>query len=464
LRRRREVPGGGHGHSHGGPHGHGHGHGHPFPFDVPRRSRLQRRLFLWFGATIVLTGLVVGAVVALFGPGGSHWQDDIGRFRELGRTEFSRTWDRPEDRKALTSAVAHAFRADVTVEDASGRVIEQVGERCEGGYELDVRREGTLLGVVHGCLEPHRHPRGTFFVGLLAAVATLWGASAFIARRLTRPLGELVRVTRAIGDGDLAARVRLGRHQTGEVGALADSVNEMAVRIERQLKEERELMAAVSHELRSPLARLRVLVELARTSPEGASGAPGGAGAPPDNTNARLAEIEREIVGIDALIGKLLASSRLEFGAARPQTLVANEAAARALESAGVAPERLVDETNGAPVEADPTLLARALGNLLENAQEHAGGVERLTIREAPGVLRFEVSDRGPGFSSEELTRVFEPFTRGKKTNGASLGLGLSLVARIARAHGGRAFAENAPGGGAVVVVELPTGSSHRTE
>jgi signal transduction histidine kinase len=184
-----------------------------------------------------------------------------------------------------------------------------------------------------------------------------------------------------------------------------------------------------------------VLVELART------------GAAPEG---RLAEIEREIVGIDALIGKLLASSRLEFGAARPQTLVANEAAARALEAAGVAPERLVDETNGASVEADPTLLARALGNLVENAAEHAGGVERLTIREAPGVLRFEVKDGGPGFSSDDLTRVFEPFTRGKKTDGASLGLGLSLVARIARAHGGRAFAENAPGGGARVVIELP--------
>ena len=300
-----------HGPFHGGPHGHGHGHGHAFPFDVPRRSRLQRRLFLWFGATIVLTGLVVGAVVALFGPGGSHWKDDVGRFRELGRTEFLRTWERPDDRRALTNAVAHAFRANVTVEDANGRVVEQVGERCEGGYELDVRRGSTLLGVVRGCLEPHRHPRGTFFVGLLAAVVTLWGASAFIARRLTRPLGELVRVTRAIGDGDLAARVRLGRHQTGEVGALADSVNEMAVRIERQLKEERELMAAVSHELRSPLARLRVLVELAR----------GGDGAPPNNGTAaaregRLEEIEREIVGIDALIGKLLASSRLDGGSA----------------------------------------------------------------------------------------------------------------------------------------------------
>lgn len=435
----------GHGHGHGGWHGHFHGHGAPFPFEIPRRARLHRRLFLWFGATIVATGVVVAGVVALFGPGGWQWKDDVQRFRELGRSEFVRSWDRPDDRRALTNAVARAFRADVTVEDASGRVIEQVGERCVRGYELEVRRGDTTLGWVRGCPEPRPHPRGTFLVGFVAALATIWTASAFIARRLTRPLGELVRVTRAIGSGDLAARVRLGRHQTGEVGALADSVNEMAVRIETMLREERELLAAVSHELRSPLARLRVLVELARSG-----------------TPERLTEIEREVLGIDALIGKLLASSRLEFGAARPQTLVANEAAARALEAAGVAPDVLDDETNGATVEADPTLLARALGNLLENAALHAGGVERLTIRGAAGVVRFEVKDKGPGFSSDVLSRAFEPFTRGAKPGegSASLGLGLSLVARIARAHGGRAYAENVPGGGSVVVIELPSTSS----
>jgi two-component system OmpR family sensor kinase len=227
----------------------------------------------------------------------------------------------------------------------------------------------------------------------------------------------------------------------------------MAVRIETMLREERELMAAVSHELRSPLARLRVLVELARSVPDVKADRTTEPGA-----LERLAEIEREIVGIDALIGKLLASSRLEFGAARPQPLVAHEAAARALEAAGLAPELLADETNGASIEADPTLLARALGNLLENAAVHAGGCERLTIRRGDGVVRFEVSDRGPGFSKEDLTRAFEPFRRGasKSDGAASLGLGLSIVARIARAHGGRAYAENQPGGGATVVVELP--------
>jgi signal transduction histidine kinase len=442
---------------HGRAHRHLHAHGAPFPFEIPRRTRLHRRLFLWFGATIVLTGLVVGTVVALLGPGGFQWQEELGRFRELGRSEFARAWDRPEDRRALTNALAHAFRADVTVEDAGGRVLEQVGERCRRGVELEVRRGDALLGTVHGCREPREHhgPRGVFALGFLAALGTLWTASAFIARRLTRPLGELVRVTRAIGDGDLGARVRLGRHQTGEVGALADSVNEMAVRIETMLREERELLAAVSHELRSPLARLRVLVELARSAPPATPSE-----RPEPGAHERLAEIEREIVGIDSLIGKLLASSRLEFGAARPQRLVAHEAAARALEAAGLAVELLADETQGASVEADPTLLARALGNLLENAAVHAGGCERLTLSLGDGVVRFEVADRGPGFSNEELTRAFEPFRRGasKGDGAASLGLGLSLVARIARAHGGRAYAENQPGGGATVVVELPKG------
>jgi signal transduction histidine kinase len=270
-----------------------------------------------------------------------------------------------------------------------------------------------------------------------------------IARRLTRPLGELVRVTRAIGGGDLAARVRLGRHQAGEVGALADSVNEMASRIERQLKEERTLLAAVSHEIRSPLARLRMLVELVRTGDA-----------------ARLEEIERELVGIDALIGKLLASARLEFGELRAQHLPARDLARRALEAASLPEALLDDQSAGETLEVDPTLVGRALGNLLENAVTHAGGVERLVVsRETVRgtlLVRFEVLDRGPGFGSQDLSRVFEAFYSGRASASAagSLGLGLALVARIARAHRGRAFAENRSDGGARSVLELPGSSA----
>jgi signal transduction histidine kinase len=424
---------------------------------VPRSARLQRRLFRWFGVTILVTGLVAGLVVGLFGPA-SHFRDDWSRIETLAGAEFTRAWANPSDRGALAQNIARAFHADVTTTDAAGRVLENTGHPClDGQYSLRVENASGVVGFVHGCVPPHHYSPHVMLFGLVTCAAMLWAASGAIARRLTRPLDQLVRVTRAIGAGDLGARVRLGRHQAGEVGALADSVNEMAARIERQLREERALLAAVSHELRSPLARLRLLVELARTSASA----------------ERLDEIEREIVGIDALIGKLLASSRLEFGELRLETLTAREVAARALETGGFAPELLTDQSDGALVEVDPTLIGRALGNLLENGVRHAGGVDRLVLSLTDGSahprkVRFEVEDLGPGFEPEVLERAFEAFysVRSSETakESGSLGLGLALVARIARAHGGRAYAENrkdtagASAGrpGARAVLELP--------
>ncbi len=417
-------------------------------------------MFGWFGVTIVVTCLVVGVVFGVFGPGSAHLHAELARVHELAAAEFARAWPHAEDRRALAHNVARALRARVTTTDAAGRVLENTGEPClAGDYTLRVEAHGALVGFVHGCV-PHRSwsPYGLLF-GLFAGASVLWSAAGVIARRLTRPLDQLVRVTQAIGAGDLGARVRLGRHQAGEVGALADSVNEMAARIERQLREERTLLAAVSHELRSPLARLRMLVELARTS----------AGA------ERLDEIERELVGMDALLGKLLASSRLEFGELRLEALTAAQVAVRALEVAGLAPELFLDASRGAVVEIDPTLIGRALANLLENAAGHGRGVERLTLtRVNEGArgerVRFEVTDRGPGFEPNVLEHAFEAFYSSRSSEAAkesgSLGLGLALVARIARAHGGRAFAENrradsAAGAlgvepGARAVLELP--------
>ena len=104
--------------------------------------------------------------------------------------------------------------------------------------------------------------------GVLALLVTgflLWAASNKIARRLSRPMGELARVARELGSGNFTARVRLpDRHRFGEAAALAVTMNDMAARIERHLAEQRELLAAVSHELRTPLARVRLLTEMAR--------------------------------------------------------------------------------------------------------------------------------------------------------------------------------------------------------
>src|SRR5580700_116554 len=173
----------------------------------------------------------------------------------------------------------------------------------------------------------------------------IWGASGAIARRLSRPLVELARVAVALGNGRYESRVRFGRHQQpGEVAIVAMAVNQMAERIERHLAEQRQLLAAVSHELRTPLSRIRLLTEIERDRLS--------AGDPA--TIKMLDELDREVMEIDALVGDLLASSRIEFAVHAPRPLDAAETAARALERAGVDPSVLVVEASGTSVEADP--------------------------------------------------------------------------------------------------------------
>jgi len=230
------------------------------------------------------------------------------------------------------------------------------------------------------------------------------------------------------------------RHLRGEVGVLARAINEMASKVQRQMADQRELLAAVSHELRSPLSHMRVLVDLARSGDAG----------------RHLDALDAEIVQVDRLIDELLASSRLDFSAHEPKRQLAHTLCERALARAGLGAELLVDEASGVEVEVDAALVARALGNLLENALRHAGGVERVELSVGEGRVRVAVLDRGPGFEAEALAKGFEAFFRGQRRAGSGLGLGLALVRRIAEAHGGSVQAENREGGGAAVTLELP--------
>jgi signal transduction histidine kinase len=165
---------------------------------------------------------------------------------------------------------------------------------------------------------------------------------------------------------------------------------------------------------------------------------------------------------IDALVGDLLASSRIDFAVLSLRPLSAVELAARALERAGVDAGALwVDDEGegcdpGEPihVQGDPTLLGRALANLIDNAKKHGGGISALRVRRTAGQVVFEVEDRGAGLPVGEEQRIFEPFFR--RSEQGSLGLGLSLVKRIAEAHQGKAYAENREGGGAKVGIALP--------
>jgi two-component system, OmpR family, sensor kinase len=410
--------------------------------------RLQRALFWWFGITICVTSCVSFGVMRLVSPEMHSWRRDADRLQAFAAGRFEKVWDDAPARHELMQAMAQAFDVSVQAKNAQGKVIDSVGGACESGLvTIDVARRERVLGTVQGCFRQDRGLRWTALgATLFAAFITIWAATAKLTRRLTRPLQDLTRVTREIGEGKLESRVRLNHHHRGEVGILAESINEMAKRIERQLKDQRELLAGVSHEIRSPLARLRVLAELLQSGT-----------ATPD----LHAKIEREVVEIDDLVGKLLASSRLDFGALDLQLLCARDVALRALERANLSVELLDDSSDGALVQGDATLLSRALGNLLENAQHHAGGVARLILRVDGEHVYFEVTDGGPGLSAEALSHGFDPFFRGSQDGQTSsrgaLGLGLSLVQRIARAHGGDASIGNRSNQpGAIAMIFLP--------
>jgi signal transduction histidine kinase len=292
----------------------------------------------------------------------------------------------------------------------------------------------TVASLVHDAMG---RGRGHWLLAVFAAGTVLWMISGKIAFKIARPLQELLRVTDEIGAGRLSARAEIPPWRMGEMAYLGQAVNDMAARIEKQMKDQRELLAGVSHEIRTPLARIRVLLELGRSRGGDAK---------------TFDELEREVVEIDALVGQLLASARLDFANLSVRPLDAVELARRALERAGVSEAGVLDVPVGTALtfDGDATLLARALANLLENARRHGGGVTRLGVRQRAGDgVVFEVDDAGPGFPAAGDTRERQPRPEG------SLGLGLVLVRRIADAHRGGVTLSNRAEGGARVRLEV---------
>jgi signal transduction histidine kinase len=417
------------------------------------RARLQRRLFVWFGLTILFTVLAVSAVMGVTGDTEGGWRREGQRVQAFVSGRFERVWESPAERDDLARAISRDFDLTVVLEGPDHAALVTIGPSCRRSpLRLPVQRDGQVIGYFGACAPRHAALHGwRVALALLVTGLVLWAASNKIAGRLSRPMIELARVAHELGSGNFSARVHLPRrHRFGETEALAVTMNDMAARIERHLAEQRELLAAVSHELRTPLARIRLLTEMARDP--GVN--PGG----PWNAKT-LDDLDREVIEMDALVGDLLASSRMDFAALSRRPLDAVEAASRALERAGADPAALVVEREGdddgpIPIQADATLLGRALANLIDNAKKHGGGVEALKVKRANGHVAFEVEDHGEGFVAGEEGRIFEPFYR--RSEQGSLGLGLSLVKRIAEAHGGRAYASNRGGGGASVGVELP--------
>ena len=389
---------------------------------------------------MVLTAILSALAMSLLS-GGSPWRRDMDRARLFVGGRFDEVWDDAAARHKLATAARRDLDIDLVLLDARRNPIGIYGRRCpdHAGVTSPVVRNGETIGYVVACAErfSRRTPAYRPLFGLAVAVLILWAASGLLSFRLSRPFHELASVAEDLGRGRFGARARL-HEQKGEAAVLGTALNDMAARIEKQLADQRALLATVSHELRTPLARIRLLVELARTSP---------------GEERTLGEIEREVEEVDALVGELLASSRMDFAALDEKRLDLVTLAVEAMEKHDVDAALLEVEAPTSLVEGDATLLGRAVENLLTNAQKHADAISIVRLSERGEHLHIEVEDRGPGIPRGDEERIFEAFyRRPRRPEISSTGLGLALVQRIAEAHGGKAYArQREDGKGAVV-------------
>ncbi len=304
------------------------------------------------------------------------------------------------------------------------------------GRSLFVRpsQRGTRGGLFRGWLG--------FFWTLSIATLLLGLVSYPVARRLSARIERLEKGVQALGAGDLKARVKV--EGKDEVASLAASFNQSAQRVEQLLGAQRDLLANASHELRSPLARIRMALELL---PKGG------------DSNELQHELERDVRELDQLVDEILLASRLQAdsGVADGVFEELDLAALCAEECARVNASFVLSEAsknNASIINGDARLLRRLIRNLLENAQRYGGG---LPVELRLDSNRMIVADRGPGVPEEDRQRIFEPFYRSRNVSEKSggVGLGLSLAQQIAARHGTTIICRPRDGGGSEFVVDL---------
>ena len=416
--------------------------------------RLYLQIYLAFAGILVVFTLLVWIAFALR-PEGTTDQRMFEGLASLFAEVLPGSEAPPEELQAAIEALGERFNLHFSMRASDGRLLASVGEplplpsqrlRRRGWVRSHGGRMAMAFPLPDGRwllgreAEPHIPGPQSWLLGvLLLSVAIAIGAFP-VVRRITRRLERLQTRVEALGSGELAARVEVEGND--EVAELARSFNLTADRIERLVEGLRRMLASASHELRSPLARMRVAVELL------------------EDPRPELRErITRDIGELDALIGELLLASQLDAIDHLERTepvdllaLVAEEASRFGLEVGG----------EPVTIQGDARMLRRLVRNLLENAERHGDGsalevsVSRAPGRGAQGALLC-VADRGPGVPEWERERIFQPFYRpaGVRESGQGVGLGLALVRQIARHHAGKARCRPREGGGTVFEVEL---------
>ncbi|HWJ87716.1 MAG TPA: HAMP domain-containing sensor histidine kinase [Pelagibacterium sp.] len=401
------------------------------------RSRLFLKIYLTILGSIAILAITGIAVVSIL----IGANEDRGTFAEhaaLIAAALPEGAD-PALLQTMLDRLGPASGGELAVLDVNGSMLAQFQPPIPIARRFDPvlvpLPDGRVLSIR---LEPpFGPPRGNPLIPL-AVVSGLVALIAWpVVRHLTRRLEKLRFSVEAWGAGDLGARAPiLG---SDEIAVVAESFNHAAERVETMIAANRALLANASHELRSPLARLRLGVELFETDP----------------SPARREEIDRNLGELDELVGEILLSSQLSHaGMSEPWqrvdllALVAEEAAQAGLAVTGISAEVL-----GAP-----RLLDRLARNLIQNALRHGLPPVEIEVGLGEAQVELAVRDHGAGVPEPDMSRVFDPFYRpgGHGEAAGGWGLGLALVRQIAEGHGGSVRVETPADGGARFVVTLP--------
>jgi two-component system sensor histidine kinase CpxA len=453
------------------------------------------RIFLWFWAAMVVVVAVLVVMSPLWTrsrPGVERWQRDaeqllaarvsaVASSVERGPGGMPDEWQRPRHRGLPlrvvvlddSGAASDGSPVERSVRDLAQRSLaagEELAERSGPDHMLArpvIGPDGRTRVVVGTLRRPPRavdllDPR--VLVPRLAVLTAVVGIFCLLlARHLSSPFRSLRGAARQLAAGDLSARVGPPvATRRDEIGSLARDFDAMAERLEQLVTSQRRLLRDVSHELRSPLGRLEVALELARRR--------GGEPAP-----ELLDRIGRESGRLNELIGQLLSLERLRLDGAEPDRAPVD---LRALIEEVAADARFEAEPRGCTVSVrghasvtvvgSERVLRSAVENVLRNAVAHAPDGTAVEVSLATETTESDgpkaviaVRDRGSGVPEDELVRLFEPFyrvseARDRSTGGA--GLGLAITERAVRWHGGAVGARNAQDGGLEITIRLPEG------
>lgn len=370
----------------------------------------------------------------------------------------------------------------VTVYDVEGRLIasttrppapmlsesqlhrlDQVGQlQLESGVVVrPVRENGHLVGV--GIVNLRPPPPGRLTPGLalpLAVLALVFLAATMVfARHVAKPLQQLASTAKQFGRGDLGARSRLGRKD--EIGDLGRAFDDMAERVTSLMATQQELLVNVSHELLTPLARIRVAIDLINDGELA-------------QAKEMVSEITHNVVELERLLDDVMTVAKFDLAhvhaGAKMMPLKLSRVSVEDLVQKAVSNFRAqyqshevaVDVSSDLPtLSTDAVLLRRVLENLLDNARKYSdtGTTIRIGAVAAEGSVSITVADNGIGIDEVDLKKVFTPFFRTDKSRSRStggVGLGLALANRVVEAQGGTIDIASKPGVGTTVTLNLP--------